>query len=465
MRRGVNGTDAMETISAAATAVASLENRVRQASFQKRRWGSCWSLYWCFGSQKNSHRIGHAVLVPETAAAGADAPVPGHPSQPPSIVLPFAAPPSSPASFLPSEPPSATQSPTGLLSLTSASANMYSPGGPASIFAIGPYAHETQLVSPPVFSTFTTEPSTAPYTPPPESVHLTMPSSPEVPFARLLEHNLHNGEGDQRYPLSQYEFQSYQLQPGSPVSHLISPCSGISGSGTTSPFPDREFANGHPFFLEFRTGNPPKLLDLDKIILCGWESRQGSGAVTPDAAGATSCEPCLMQRRDSDVASLPDTHNGSIDDDAVVVHRVSFEIPAEEVLQCVEKEPMTSPKAVAVSVENVERRGEEKPLQFTDETGGSAGEIIIGISEKAQTNSENGPHHEKTRTITLGSAKEFKFNNIDGHHDEPVVGSDWWANEKILGEEGTSLTTGLSSQWCRLVSVSCSKHERRTDYY
>lgn len=432
----MNGTDAIETISAAATAVASLENRVPQASFQKKRWGSWWSLYWCFGSQKNSHRIGHAVLVPETAGAGA--PVPGHPSQPPSILLPFAAPPSSPASFLPSEPPSAIQSPTGLLSLT-ASANMYSPGGPASIFAIGPYAHETQLVSPPVFSTFTTEPSTAPYTPPPESVHLTMPSSPEVPFAWLLEPNLHNGEGDQRHTLSHYEFQSYQLQPGSPVSHLISPCSGISGSGTASPFHHREFASGHPFFLEFRTGNPPKLLDLDKIILRGWESRQGSGAVTPDAAGATSCEPCLMKRQDSDVASLPDTHNGSINDDTVVDHRVSFEIPAEEVLQCVAKELMTSPKVVAVSVENVERRGEEKSSQFADETGGSAGENIVGMSEKAQANSENGPHHEKTRTITLGSAKEFKFDNIDAHRDEPVVGSEWWANEKILGEEGTSL--------------------------
>ncbi|XP_073122699.1 uncharacterized protein [Henckelia pumila] len=439
MRRGVvNGTDAIETISAAATAVASLENRVPQASFQKRRWGSCWSLYWCFGSQKNSHRIGHAVLVPESAAAGADASVPGHPSQPPSIVLPFAAPPSSPASYLPSEPPSATQSPTGLLSLTSASANIYSPGGPASIFAIGPYAHETQLVSPPVFSTFTTEPSTAPYTPPPESVHLTVPSSPEVPFARLLEPNLHHGESDQRYPLSQYEFQSYQLQPGSPVSHLISPCSGISGSGTASPFPDCEFASGHPFFLEFRTGNPPKLLDLDKILR-GWESRQGSGAVTPDASGATSCEPCLMKRQDSDVASLPDTHNGSIKDDTVVEHRVSFEIPAEEVFHRVEKEPMTSPKAVAVSVVDVEHRGEENSLQCTDEPGDSAGETIVGISENSQTNSENGPQHEKTRTITLGSAKEFKFDNIDGHCDEPVVGSDWWANEKILGEEGTSL--------------------------
>ncbi|KAF9623390.1 hypothetical protein IFM89_001310 [Coptis chinensis] len=62
----------------------------------------------------------------------------------------------------------------------------YSSFGKKRILAIGPYAHETQLVSPPVFSTFTTEPSTAPFTPPPEPLHQTTPSSPEVPFARLL---------------------------------------------------------------------------------------------------------------------------------------------------------------------------------------------------------------------------------------------------------------------------------------
>ncbi|KAJ0229589.1 hypothetical protein HA466_0315060 [Hirschfeldia incana] len=93
-------------------------------------------------------------------------------------------PPSSPASFSHSPAPSIAQSPNCLLSL---SANN-SLGGPSSnaMFATGPYAHETQLVSPLVFSAFTTEPSTAPLTPPPESAHLTTPSSPDVPYARFL---------------------------------------------------------------------------------------------------------------------------------------------------------------------------------------------------------------------------------------------------------------------------------------
>ena len=65
-----------------------------------------------------------------------------------AIAVPFIAPPSSPASFLQSDPPSATQSPAGLLSLTSLSVNAYFPSGSLSIFSIGPYAHETQLVTP-----------------------------------------------------------------------------------------------------------------------------------------------------------------------------------------------------------------------------------------------------------------------------------------------------------------------------
>ncbi|GFP88905.1 uncharacterized protein at1g76660 [Phtheirospermum japonicum] len=165
MRR--RGNVAVETLNAAATAIASLENRVPHASIRRRKWASCWSPYCCFGgSYKNTKRIGHGVFRPE----------PSRPPPPP-IVLPFTAPPSSPASLVPSEPHSSAPSPTGVFS-----ANMFSP-----IFATGPYAHETQLVSPPVFSTFGTEPSTGPSTPPPEPARLTAPSSPEVPFARLLE--------------------------------------------------------------------------------------------------------------------------------------------------------------------------------------------------------------------------------------------------------------------------------------
>ncbi|KAE8677213.1 Zinc finger CCCH domain-containing protein 55 [Hibiscus syriacus] len=55
----------------AASAIVSAESIVQPTTVQKKRWGSCWSFYWCFGSHKNSKRTGHAVLVPEPVAPGA----------------------------------------------------------------------------------------------------------------------------------------------------------------------------------------------------------------------------------------------------------------------------------------------------------------------------------------------------------------------------------------------------------
>ncbi|GFP79000.1 uncharacterized protein at1g76660 [Phtheirospermum japonicum] len=84
-----------------------------------------------------------------------------------------------PASFSNSALPSTAHSPAASCFLSASSP-------PSTMFVTGPYANETQLVSPPVFSTFTTEPSTAPLTPPPELAHLTNPSSPDVPYAHFL---------------------------------------------------------------------------------------------------------------------------------------------------------------------------------------------------------------------------------------------------------------------------------------
>ncbi|GJY23307.1 potassium/sodium hyperpolarization-activated cyclic nucleotide-gated channel 4 [Tanacetum coccineum] len=278
--RGVND-DSMMTVNAAVTAIqTAAENRGGQySSSQKRRWGSCLNISWCFGSQKPNKRIGH--VVPDPCSSRTDPPTTSNMSQQPSRVLPFIAPPSSPASFLHSEPPSVSHSPGGFLSFTSVSAHMYSPSGPTNIFAIGPYAHETQLVSPPVFSTYTTEPSTAPFTPPPESVHMTTPSSPEVPYARLLESSNQNN-------VIPYEFQSYQLYPGSPMGQLISPSSGFSNSGTSSPC--------GPHFLQFPTSG--------KVSPCPWEPQMGG--------------------RTEDQQHLFD-------------HRVSFEVTPEQVVRCVER--------------------------------------------------------------------------------------------------------------------------------
>ncbi|KAF7056471.1 hypothetical protein CFC21_063871 [Triticum aestivum] len=207
-------------------------------------WAGCFSGLSCFGAQKGGKRIVPAARMPDGSASTnrGNAQSGGNPNQNGAMNLSLLAPPSSPASFSNSALPSTAQSPNCFLSI---SAN--SPGGPTSnMFAVGPYANEPQLVSPPAaFSTYTTEPSTAPLTPPPELAHATTPSSPDVPYAQFLsssmglktagkEHNMHyysGGSGLQGpYPL---------YQPGSPSSSLISPASVTPRTGLSSPIPEQ----------------------------------------------------------------------------------------------------------------------------------------------------------------------------------------------------------------------------------
>ncbi|GMJ04785.1 hypothetical protein HRI_004147700 [Hibiscus trionum] len=419
--RGANGesrflNNTLETIHAAANAIVSVENRAPQATVQKRRWGGWWSIYWCFGSYKQKKRIGPAVLVPEPITSGGNVPAAENqnPTQAPTITLPFVAPPSSPASFLPSEPPSATQSPVGLVSLTSISASMYSPG-PSSIFAIGPYAHETQLVSPPVFSAFPTEPSTAPFTPPPESVHLTTPSSPEVPFAKFLGPNLQYGEAGQRLPISHYEFQSYHLHPGSPVGQLISPSSGISGSGTSSPFRDGDFAAGLRF-PEFQMGDPPKLFNLDKLSNREWGSHYGSGTLTPDGTTSTLCCGFLLDHQISEIVSHPRLDRENQTDHVAVNHRVPLELTNVKAATSMETETTTLSKAVPESLQNEAAAGEseENATKLVKTYECRVGETYNERPEKAPAHREGKPQHHKNRSISLGLAKEFNFDKVDG---------------------------------------------------
>lgn len=427
------GNTAFETINAAASAIAAAENRAPHATVQKRRWGSFLSTYWCFGFQRHRKSIGH--IAPEPTDPGGDASRAESSIQAPSIVFPFVAPPSSPASFLQSEPPSVTQSPaTGFFSL---SASMYSPG-PASIFAIGPYAHDTQLVSPPVFSTLTTEPSTAPFTPPPESVHLTTPSSPEVPFAQLLDPHFRNGEVGQRFPLSHYEFPSYQLYPGSPVGQLISPSSGISGSGTSSPFPDRDFAVGGPHFLEFRTGDPPKLLNLDILSTRDWGSRLASGSVTPDGGRSTVSDGFLQKPQTPEVVLNPRSNTRGRNNGIVINHRVSFELSSEAIVRSVEKKTVALAEAASTSIQETEKgQSEEDPSKAMSSAECPACETLSDAPEKAVADEEDAQLHQKHRSITLGSSKEFNFDNADGGDsgNSNTIGSDWWANEKVSPKE------------------------------
>lgn len=455
--------DSVETINAAASAIVSAESRVQPTTVQKRRWGGCWSLYWCFGSHKNSKRIGHAVLVPEPPVTGASVSPAENVTHSPAMVLPFIAPPSSPASFLQSDPPSATQSPAGLLSFTSLSVNAYSPGGPASIFTIGPYANETQPVTPPVFSAFTTEPSTAPFTPPPESVQQTTPSSPEVPFAQLLTSSLErarrNSGSNQKFMLSHYEF--HQFYPGSPGGNLISPGSVVSNSGTSSPFPDKR-----PI-IEFRMGEAPKLIGFEHFTTRKWGSRLGSGSLTPvghgsrlgsgtltpdgiglysrlgsgtltpDGPGPASRDAFPLENQISEVASLANSENGSKNDETMVDHRLSFELSGEEVARCLENKSVASARTTLnCQQDKVLEAGRNTDPILTDSPNhyvSQGTENSAKISDKPLGAVEGENCHQKHRSITLGSSKEFNFHNRKEDFSEKP--NEWWANEKVAGKD------------------------------
>ncbi|XP_011076135.1 uncharacterized protein LOC105160458 [Sesamum indicum] len=440
-----------ETLNAAATAIVTAENRAQPSTVQKRRWGSCWSLYWCFGSYKHSKRIGHAVLISEPTAQVAVAPVVENLNRSATLMLPFIAPPSSPASFLQSDPPSATQSAAGLVSLAALSVHTYSPGGTAPIFTIGPYAYETQLVSPPVFSAFTTEPSTASFTPPPEPVQMTTPSSPEVPFAQLLSSSLarnRRNSGNMKSSLSQYEFLAYE-----------SPGSALSSSGTSSPFPDK-----WPV-VEIRRGEAPIFIGYEHFFNHKWGSRVGSGSLTPNGRGSrlgsgaltpngglsrlgsgaltpngglsrlgsgaltpNGGEPpsrdCnLLGNPISEVVSLANSGNELQNCDAVVDHRVSFELSGEDIPTCVVSETVPSPKM------------ESRDLQEATAEVTNHSDFMAKVSETYRKLSNGETMHEN-HTISLGSSRDFNFNNADGELSARIaVDCEWWTNDDVVGKE------------------------------
>ncbi|KAF3958422.1 hypothetical protein CMV_016675 [Castanea mollissima] len=387
--------NSVETINAAATAIVSAETRVQPTTSSKRRWGSCWSLYWCFGSQKNSKRISHAVLGPEPVVPGAAVPANENPTPPTAIVLPFIAPPSSPASFLQSDPPSASQSPAKFLSLTSLSVNAYS--------------------------------------------------------------------------------------PGSPGGYLISPGSAISNSGTSTPFPDRR-----PI-LEFRMGESPKLLGFDHFSARKWGSRLGSGSLTPDGVGlgsrlgsgsltpdgmglgsrlnsgsmtpdgvglgsrlgSGSLTPdvmgpasrgsYLLENQISESVSLANLGNGCQNNGTIIDHRVSFELTGEDVARCLANKSAASIRNASESSQDIVAEAPTDREGIKTDTN-NCYELPVSetSSETPEKASEEGEEqsYRKHRSVSLGSIKEFNFDNTKGEvSDKPTIGSAWWANEKVSGKE------------------------------
>ncbi|KAL9225326.1 hypothetical protein vseg_001268 [Gypsophila vaccaria] len=389
----------VDTVNAAAAAIVTAESRVQPISSQKRRWGSFWSLYWCFGSLKTSKRISHAALVPEVDITEGTMPIPDNPNPSTSTVTPFIAPPSSP---LPqSDPPTGTHTPVGILAFTPLSTNKFS-SEEAHIFTIGPYAHEQQLVSPPVFSAFTTEPSTAAVTPPPESVLFTTPSSPEVPFAQLLTSSLNrarrNSGTHQKFALSCYE-----------VHHLISPGSANSASGTSSPYLDKHS------ILEFRMVDASKFFDSKKIYTRKWDSTFGSGSVTPDG-GLASHDGLSKENQ-----SLPNLEAGSAIVETVIAQRLSFELRHDD-----------HPKSHETRTEEMADKQQKVKDKLLREYEVMPIEVVVDCCKLCPEEVSVEHCRHKQSSSSLGSVKEFNF---DSNHETPAISnpsSEWWAGETIV---------------------------------
>ncbi|KAF9608784.1 hypothetical protein IFM89_011553 [Coptis chinensis] len=158
--------------------------------------------------------------------------------------------------------------------------------GPNSIFAIGPYRHADPLVSPPVFSTFTFEPSTAPFTPLRNlciGQHLRYGGAICSTTNILFGCKLRNSVASRNFHL--LTMNSVLLSyPGSPVSHLIT-------QGATSRF--------------------------------SFHNTRSRGHHLPETISIT-------ENQILEVASLANLDNGSQNDDIVIGPRVvSFELIAK----------------------------------------------------------------------------------------------------------------------------------------
>lgn len=210
------------------------------------------------------------------------------------------------------------------------------------------------------------------------------------------------------------------------MGQLISPGSAISGSGTSSPFPDYEYYAGGLHYPDIRFGVPPKLLNLQSFPSRDWgSSHHGSGTLTPDPIQPKSRDGLLLDRQDSTVSPLP-----SLPPEAVVDQRVSFELTAEDVVRCVEKGPKSLSKALQTVVYNSSSRSSSTSIDKTP---------IEDVTRKTTlpADAEEGQRCQKQRSVSLGSIKEFNFDNGNREDSQkPCIGSYWWANEKVSNKGG-----------------------------
>lgn len=178
-----------------------------------------------------------------------------------------------------------------------------------------------------------------------------------------------------------------------------------------------------------------------------WDSRVGSGSLTPNGwgsrlgSGALTPNNNLLDNQISDVASLANSDHKSQTDDLVVDHRVSFELFGEDIPTCVVREAGRAhkntsgdpQKATAEGTNNKDSVSNNEDSSCREEqlNGEPANEVLEMPPE-----GEGDEFHQKHRTISLGSSKDFNFNNTKGEVSEKSsIDCEWWTNEENVKKE------------------------------
>ncbi|KAI6696338.1 hypothetical protein NL676_016457 [Syzygium grande] len=183
-------------------------------------------------------------------------------------------------------------------------------------------------------------------------------------------------------------------------------------------------------------------------------SRLGSGALTPDGAGLGSGlgSGCLTPNgvgppsRDGDILlnKQISVEDGSVHEEPVVHHRISFELTSEDVARCLESKSATSigleysQEIVAGST----TEGGRIQMDAENSCEKCIRESTDGKAEKAPGETGRG-FCQKHCLNKLGSVKEFNFDNSDRNlHGHSAISSEWWANDNIAVKEAK-----LESRW------------------
>ncbi|CAJ1977024.1 unnamed protein product [Sphenostylis stenocarpa] len=177
------------------------------------------------------------------------------------------------------------------------------------------------------------------------------------------------------------------------------------------------------YWARFKT----RLRILDAVKLA---SQLGSGCLTPDGVAPTARNAIYVGKQISEVTSLTNSDDECQPNAALVDHRVSFELPGEDVARCL---------------------------------ANKSGSSLIGNISGEKPEHSTGEGEEQCCRHSSNSSKEFNFDCRKGVvSDNSANASEWWTNKKIVGKEDRSSNSSAFFPMTRRVKRegSCRRVKR-----